>query len=225
MASQTYAAPTAGPAAQNLAAQLQGWMVNQFQGTTYQPNALDVQHEPIYDRSWNSATSAPWAAAAVIPAPTQFFTAPQNKTLADTNVTTAKRLDAPQAFAVMGIGFRYASNTLLADVILMENSFVLEFWIGEKSYNRGPLYFYPVGGGPTGFAATTVATTSIQAITNGMPGKFNRHELGVNIVIDNQASFYGQLTGTAVTLTASGSGGLGMNMQLVLDGLHARGVQ
>lgn len=202
---------------------LQSWMINQFQGTTYQPNAMDVQHEPLYDRSWNPATSAPWAAGATIPINTQFFVTGNStgKTLADTNVQTAKKLDAPEAFAIMGIGFRYAENSLLADVITISNSFALETWIGQKSYNRAPLSWYVPGGGVSGFSGVSNAV----ALTNGRTGRNDRHELAVNIIIDNQASFYGQLVGTAVTLTAGGSGGTGFNMMMQFDGLHARGVQ
>lgn len=200
---------------------LANWIQNQFSGTTYQPNAMDVQHEPLYDRSWNPATSAVWAAGSVITNLTQFFTTGNQtgKTLADTNVQTAKRLDAPQAFAVMGIGLWFSADTLLADLNTIIKSFAMEFWIGEKSYNRAPLVFYPVGGGVTGFSSSSTA------LTNGQPGKDHRHELGINIVIDNQASFYVQLVGTSVTLTNSSGGGVGANMQVILDGLHARGVQ
>lgn len=200
---------------------LASWIQNQFSGTTYQPNAMDVQHEPLYDRSWNPATNAPWAAGATILNLTQFFTTGNQtgKTLADTNVQTAKRLDAPQAFAVMGIGLWVGADILIADFNTILKSFAMEFWIGEKSYNRAPLFFYPVGGGITGFSSSTLA------YTNGQPGKDHRHELGVNIVIDNQASFYVQLVGTAVVLTTTSNGGTGANLMVVLDGLHARGVQ
>lgn len=200
---------------------LANWIQNQFSGTTYQPNAMDVQHEPLYDRSWNSVTNAPWAAGATIPINTQFFVTGNStgKTLADTNVQTAKRLDAPQAFAVMGIGLWFASNILLADLNTILQSFALELWIGEKPYNRAPLIFYNAGGGVWGFSSSSTA------LVNGQPGKDHRHLLGINIVIDNQASFYCQLVGTGVTLTTSTNGGTGCNMQVILDGLHARGVQ
>ena len=200
---------------------LANWIQNQFSGTTYQPNAMDVQHEPLYDRSWNPTTNAPWAAGAVITNLTQFFTTGNQtgKTLADTNVQTAKRLDAPQAFAVMGIGLWFGADILLADLNTIIKSFALEFWIGEKSYNRAPLIFYNAGGGVYGFSSSSTA------LVNGQPGKDHRHELGINIVIDNQASFYCQLVGTSVTLTSTTNGGTGCNMQVILDGLHARGVQ
>lgn len=195
----------------------QSWIFNQFNGTTFQPNAMDVQHEPLYD---TSATSAGGTVANL----TQFFTNPAGKTLAQTNVTTAKRLDAPEAFAAMGIRFYVHPTILLADLTNIfgpVTGFALEFWIGQKYYNRGPLWHYNQGGGISGFS--DVAGTS--AYTNGATGRIHMHELAINIVIDNQASFYGQLNGSPVVLTASGSGGTGATLMMLLDGLHARGVQ
>lgn len=195
------------------------WITQQFNGTTYQPNAMDVQHEPLYD-------TITFAAAATINNLTQFFTSPSGKTLAQTNVTTAKRLDAPEAFAVMGIRFRVQEDILLSDFIALMggvNGYVLEFWIGQKEYNRGPLWFYNAGGGVAGLS--TVAAAS--ALTNGRPARPDSGALGVNIVIDNQASFFGQLVScpTPLALTAANSGGTGATVQMLLDGLHARGVQ
>ena len=216
-----------------MVAQQQSWILQQFNGTTYSPNAMDVQHEPLYD-------TLVFDDGAQIPNNTQFFTNPANKTLAQTNVTTAKRLDAPEAFAVMGIGLRVAEDVLLADLIAFfgsagasasggtssvsnETAYALEFWIGQKEYNRAPVWFYNVGSGADGFSVVSGQS----AITNGRPGKGDRHELAINIVIDNQASFYGQLVSATslLTLTAAASGGTGITLVLILDGLHARGVQ
>jgi hypothetical protein len=201
-------------AQQALSTDQQNWIMNQFNGTTYQPNAMDVQHEPLYDTLIT-------AAGANIVNLSQFFTSPAGKTLAQTNVTTAKKLDAPEAFSVMGINFRWLENILLADLINILNNFALEFWIGQKYYNRAPLWFYASGGGIAGLS--NVSSTS--AYTNGLPGKYHRHELAINIVIDNQASFFGQLVGTQTALTVTGSGGTGATLIMLLDGLHARGVQ
>ena len=203
--------------AANLTTDQQNWIFNQFNGTTYQPNAMDVQHEPLYDENT-------FAAGATIANQSQFFTSPSGKTLAQTNVTTAKKLDAPEAFTVMGIAMFVRPNILLADFVTITDGatgFCLEFWIGQKYYNRAPLWFYNPGGGITGLATTS----GTSAYTNGWAAKGERHLLAINIVIDNQASFYGQLTGTAVALTASGSGGTGAGLMMLLDGLHARGVQ
>lgn len=207
----------AGPNVASMMPEQQQWIASQFTGTTYQPNSMDVQHEPLYDE-------ISYAAAATIPNLAQFFTAPAGKTLAQTNVTTAKKLDAPEAFAVKGIRFRIREDILLADLVTLMDGvtgFCLEFWIGSKPYNRAPVWYYNNGGGVTGFSNISTAA----ALTNGRTGGMDAHTLAVNIVIDNQASFYGQLVGTPVVLTAAGSGGTGASLMMLLDGLHARGVQ
>ena len=197
-----------------LSSDQQTWIYNQFNGTTFQANSMDVQHEPLYDTFTT-------AAGGTIANLSQFFTNPAGKTINQTNVTTAKRLDAPEAFAVMGIRFFYQPNILLADAVAIQAGFALEFWIGQTYYNRAPLWHYNSGGGLTGFSTVSAAS----AITNGATGRIHMHELAINIVIDNQASFYGQLNGVATALTASGSGGTGATLIMLLDGLHARGVQ
>jgi hypothetical protein len=58
-----------------------------------------------------------------------------------------------------------------------------------------------------------------------MPGTNASNPREINIVIDNQASFYGIFDGAQITLTASGSGGTGLKAMMLLDGFHARGVQ
>lgn len=197
------------------------WITSQFAGSTYMPNNMDVQHEPIYDTLWDPSTNAPYAGGSTIPNLSKFFTEPGSKTLAQTNIQTAKRMDAPEAFAVMGIRLRWAEDILIADALSLLNNFCLEFWIGQKSYNRAPLWFYVAGGGINGFSG--VATD--YAFTNGLPGRNAMHALQINIVIDNQASFFGQLDGSNVVLTLASEGGTGANLMMLLDGLHARGVQ
>lgn len=199
--------------------QQRAWIQGQFNGVTYMPNNMDVQHEPLYD-------TLNFSAGAQIPNNSTFFTAPTGKTYAQTNVKEASKLQAPQAMSVKGIGFFVVPTILLADLTAILNpqtGYALEFWIGEKSYNRAPLWFYVPGGGISGFTSQT--DTSFY--NNGMVGRNERHLLAINIIIDNQASFYGNLVSaaTAYTLTAAGSGGTGATFMMVLDGLHARGVQ
>lgn len=201
-------------AQQALSTDQQSWIFNQFNGTTYQANSMDVQHEPLYDE----ITTAQAASLANL---SQFFTAPAGKTLNQTNVTTAKKLDAPEAFAVMGIKFYPDPTALLLDITNIYKNFVMEFWIGQKYYNRGPVWFYNAGGGIGGF----MTTGSTSYYTNGVPGRNAGHELAINIVIDNQASFFGQLVGVSTTMTATANGGVGTILYMLLDGLHARGVQ
>lgn len=200
--------------AQALSQDQQAFIYNQFNGTTFQPNTMDVQSEPLYDTNT-------YAAGASVAVNTTFFGSPAGKTLAQTNVTEVRKLSAPEAFAVMAIKFRYQEDILLADAIALNGNLALELWIGQKYYNRGPLWYYNAGGGVWG----VTTTTGTSAYTNGVPGRNAGHLLEINIVIDNQASFYGNMPGTAVTLTAAASGGTGAVLQMLLDGLHARGVQ
>src|SRR5262249_37271828 len=132
---------------------------------------------------------------------TQFFTNPAGKTVNQTNVFTPKKLDAPEAFAVMAIRWYPSPDVLLADLIRLFNNFVLEFWIGNKWYNRAPLWHFNAGGGIAGNPSSMGAPTS--AWTNGTPGRPQMHELAINIVIDNQASFFGQLNGVATVLSGT----------------------
>ena len=196
----------------------QSMIVDAFNSETYVQNKMDVQHTPIYD----TVTIA--AASAVNTITTSFFTnvgPASNKTLAQTNMTQQQRLPAPEAFSIFGLRLRWAENILLADLLTILNGFCLEFYLGQKYYQRAPLWHFNAGGGI--WANQTLNATSIY--TNGMQSREAMHKLAIPIVIENQMTFYAQLNGTAVNLTAAGAGGTGMTLQLLLDGFYARGVQ
>jgi hypothetical protein len=189
----------------------------QFTGTTYQPNAMDVQHEPLYD----TLTIASGSNVLAANQSQAFFSNPAGRAINFTNVTKAQQLPAPEAFAVMSIQMHIDENMLIADARALQNNMVLEFWIGQKSYNRGTIWYYTAGGGIAGFSGISNA----QAITNGTPGANAANPREINIVIDNQASFFGQFNGTQFTLATGANGGTGLNVVMLLDGFHARGVQ
>ena len=188
-----------------------------FLGVTYQPNAMDVQHEPLYD----TLTLAAGTNVLSYNQSQAFFANPSGKTLNQTNVQKAGQLPAPEAFAVMCIQLHVDENILLADFLALQDNSALQFWIGTKAYNTGPTWYYTSGGGIGGYFTT--GSTSV--LTNGTPGNNAKNPREINIVIDNQASFYGIFNGAQWTLTASGSGGTGMKTMMLLDGFHARGVQ
>ena len=62
---------------------------------------------------------------------------------------------------------------------------------GPITVNTGPLRFYQSGGGISG----ATSNSSTQFLTNGVPGREAMHKLAIPLVIENQASFYGQLIG------------------------------
>ena len=195
----------------------QKFIYESFNSVVYVDNRMDIQDTPIYD----TVTYTAAATTNIISSLTSvFFTnvGPQSgKTLALTNMTQPQKLNAPQAFAIFGFSIRYGENISLLDIYNLLNGFCFEFWVGEKAYQRGPIWTYNAGGGVSG---TTTLAASI--LNNGMPGRAEMHRLGINIVLENQVSFYGDLQGTSYTLNAAGAG---IVTQCVLRGLYARGVQ
>ena len=133
-----------------------------------------------------------------------------------------QKLNAPEAFAIFGFSFRYSENLAIVDLYNVLNGFAFEFWVGQKNYQRGPLWTYNAGGGVYG---TATAASNLTILNNGNPTRQGMHRLGINVVIENQMSFYGLLNGNQYTMAASTSGGTGITYQMVLRGLYARGVQ
>ncbi len=205
---------TPQPAPPAMTAQQQ-FILESFNSQTYVDNRMDIQDTPLYD------TVALAAAASITPLTSVLFTnvGPQSgKTLALTNMATPQKLNAPEAFAIFSFRFRYSENLSLLDIYNVLNGFCYEFWMGQKNYQRGPIWCYNAGGGIYGVASQ--ASTSI--LNNGMPGRSDMHRLGINVVIENQMSFYGLLNGNTYALNANGTG---ITFQSLLSGLYARGVQ
>lgn len=193
-------------------------IVEAFQSQVYIDNRMDVQHTPLYD----TVTIA--AGSSLSQLTSAFFTnvgPASSKTLAQTNMTQSQRLPAPEAFSIFGIAVRFAENILLADFLSIMNGFAFSLYLGQKRYQLAPLWQYPAGGGISGVTTKTDSAF----YQNGVPQRTARLSLAVPIVIENQMTFYGQFEGNAYTLTASGSGGTGATIQVLLDGLYARGVQ
>lgn len=193
-------------------------IMDAFNSEIYIQDKMDIQHTPLYD----TVTVA--AGSPLNNLTSQFFTnvgAASNKTLGLTNMTQSQRLPAPEAFSIFAVRFRWSEDILLADLQTILNRFALSLFLGQKRYQLAPLWHFNAGGGI--FAFTTRSTQSIYA--NGVPTREAMHKLAIPIVIENQMTFFAQLDGTEYTLTAAGSGGTGITMQLLLDGFYARGIQ
>lgn len=197
-------------------------IVAAFNSQTYIQDKMDVQDTPLYDE----VTLA--AAASVNNLSANFFTnvGPQSgKSIGQTNMLTPGELRAPEAFSVFGFLFRIGENILYADFLMLLNTFVFEFYLGTKPYQRSPLWLLNPGGGIFGNPGLAAAATP-SLLTNGYPSREGAHRLAIPLVIENKMSFYGQLNGTTTSLTAGGGGGgTGAFLQVVLRGFYARGVQ
>ena len=189
-----------------------------FNSEVYVQNRMDVQHTPLYD------TIAIAAAGTVSELTTALFTnvgPASGKTLADTNMTQSQKLPAPEAFSIFGFRIRWDEDILLADLLDLLQNMAFEFYLGQKVYQRAPLWHFNAGGGITAFTTRTDASV----YTNGVASREAMHKLAIPIVIENQMTFYARLTGTTFTATAGASGGTGIRLTCLLDGFYARGVQ
>lgn len=194
---------------------------NAFTSQTYVANQIDVQQEPIYD-------TITTAASATLATGSQFFVnvgSGSGKTLAQSNVLQSQRLPSPEAFSVFSPRIWFSSDILLGDAVAILKNLCLVFTMGQKAYNTAPLWHYCAGGGIWAAASTTVNATTISAFSNGLPSREAMVALQIPIVIENGMNFYATLVGTSTVMTAAASGGTGSVITLLLDGLHARGVQ
>jgi len=196
----------------------QQMIVDAFNSEIYVNNRMDVQHTPLYD------TVVFAAGATVSQLTSALFTnvgPASGKTLALTNVTQQQKLAAPEAFSIFGFRFRFSEDILRADIQTILNTFAVEFYLGQKVYQRAPIWYMTAGGGLYAFTTRTAESS----YSNGLPSREAMHKLAIPIVVENQMTFFGQLVGNPYILTAATSGGTGFTMQLLLDGLYARGVQ
>jgi hypothetical protein len=194
----------------------QQFIINSFKGQIYISNQLDVQDTPVYD-------TITYAASGTINTPnSQFFTnvgSPSGKTTAQSNMSQTQKLDAPEAFSCFAIRLGFSEDILRSDLQTLLNIWAYEFWLGQKWYQRANIRHFNSGWGISGYTTKTAESF----YTNGLPSIQAMHGLAVKLVIANQMSFYGQLTGAASqALSASGNGLILVNE---LVGLYARGVQ
>lgn len=190
-----------------------------FQSETYVQGKVDVQNEPLYD------TVAIALAATVNENSSALFTnvgPASGKTFGQTNLTQSRRLPAPEAFSVLGIRLYWNEDIVVADILAIAGNtgtgMAFEFYLGQKCYNRGPLWYYSAGGG---IVNTNANAAALGLFLNGNANRTDMHKLAIPLVIENQGEFYARLTGNAYVIT----GATGFQLMALLDGLHARGVQ
>jgi len=193
-------------------------ILDAFQSDVYVEGRVDVQNEPLYD------TITVALAATLNELSSALFTnvgPASGKTFGQTNLSQSRRLPAPEAFSVLGIRLYWNEDVAIADILAIAGNtgtgFAFEFYLGQKSYNRGPLWYYSAGGGITNYNPVP----ALGLFTNGVPDRNSMHKLAIPLVIENQGEFYARLTGNAYVIT----GATGFLLMALLDGLHARGVQ
>lgn len=185
-------------------------------------------NQPIYDSfSVNANTGFP---------KTTLFQTPigqAGKTLAQTNMTQAGSLPAPQQFLIQAIRLRIVENTTPTDVInIIQNcSFTLS--VGKKPYLEVPGALLTAGCGYYLQAAAQVGTApagSAPAFAGslGEPDQRNVFSLSQPIMIGIQETFSVVInpeTAFNTQANATNPAGVGTTVQVILDGVLTRGVQ
>lgn len=194
-------------------------ILDAFQSDVYVEGRVDVQNEPLYD------TITVALAATLNELSSALFTnvgPASGKTFGQTNLSQSRRLPAPEAFSVLGIRLYWNEDIAVADILAIAGNtgtgFAFEFYLGQKCYNRGPLWYYAAGGG---IVNTNADAAALGMFLNGNADRNAMHKLAIPLVIENQGEFYARLTGNAYVIT----GATGFILMALLDGLHARGVQ
>jgi hypothetical protein len=133
-------------------------------------------------------------------------------------MTEPAKLSAPEAFSIFGNSLYWDSTVLRADLNSLLQSFAYELYLLKKYYQRAPIWHFNAGAGIDGY--TTNSGESFY--TNGSPNRDGMHKLAIPIIISNQLSFAANLTGTSITLNASGAG---LILVSRFVGLYARAIQ
>lgn len=98
-----------------------------------------------------------------------------NLTLQQTNMASGGKIPNGRGFRLFDLGISFNAQAVGADIAQMLDIANLRF---EKQNStlvvqHGPIKLWPGGTGMYGFAATTVAATTLQSASNGMPALTN----------------------------------------------------
>lgn len=215
------------------------YIIGQFQGTTYNLRTLDVQHGFL----WDSVTIPPCEMTGFV---YDFFTTtigqtdlftPTPKKIDDTNMVMARRLPVPEAFALQRLLFTFSKEASEKDVMNIAENCVFRFDIGYKYYLQCPIGLLPcqrrefqplrVCGkcrtiylGDSDCPSCGTGLRLLPLPGNKEIGRQFFLDLLINLVIDNQATFYASIVANK-TIKLEGK----VRMWCHLEGLHARGVQ
>jgi hypothetical protein len=186
------------------------------------PNMADRQAWMLYDRTIIATNAA-------TPTSQLFFTVPTGqpvgavpKPKTDTNMVQSGRLEDPQRFFMTALRIIVASDALSVDLNALLSNYFLEFWIGGKIYQEGPLVLFPGGAGVSGFSTKTNESNW----NNGIPSPAAINLLGEEGVwILQGQQFRVEMKTTNVFTTSNATDATGLDILAVLDGILYRQVQ
>lgn len=213
----------------------QAKILEEFNGQTYEPNRMDVQEGRLWDSFQAQAKST------LTKGNTKLFAYVEpsyNKTLADTNLVNPCKLQAPEAFSIRRVMFTFSRICSDADLYAFAEMATWSLWLGYKYYLRSTIMsMRPVDNmlAPfrtcefcrsvyvqdvrcPGCGANSFSLIASDAIRDNAGRQFLM-DLPINVVIDNQMSFYVDFDFHSYTVKDD------FKLWCHLEGLHARGIQ
>lgn len=188
------------------------------------PNMADRQAWMLYDRTIIATNTATPTSQLFFTIPTgqQVGVAAVPKPKTDTNMVQSGRLEDPQRFFMTALRIIVASDALTVDLNALLSNYYLEFWIGGKIYQEGPLVLFPGGAGVSGFSSKTNESNW----NNGVPSPSSINLLGEEGVwILQGQQFRVEMRTTNVFTTSNALDATGLDILTVLDGILYRQVQ
>lgn len=127
--------------------------------------------------------------------------------LPETNLEVGGGIPQGSSFVFNQLGITFESDIATADLAVMLDNVTLGFSRagGQFSINHGPLKFWPSGMGIAGFAATTVAATTVAAPHNGNADIRAVRTLRIPRILREKESFQYAMTVTRSTKSKDGS--------------------
>lgn len=189
----------------------------------------DVVDQPIYD-------SFTVAAGANFPTVTTLFQQPvgqSGKTLAQTNMTAAGQLPAPQRAYILSYRIYTRNDAVPADLMLFGVNASHTWTIGTKPYFQGPSFLLSAGAGMIVNAAAQVGTAPtgsapLFTTSNGSVDQRSVFALTKPYMLEQGETFQWTVraeTAFALAAAAANPGGTGLTIYVVLDTQLYRGVQ
>jgi preprotein translocase subunit SecY len=174
---------------------------------------LEVVDLKVYD-DFSVAASTPAVSVNLFQIPI----GQSSKTLADTSLVQAGQLEGGQAFRVRAIELKVLPTVAFVDAVAFAQNCTLNFTISSgRTYGQYPLAFLPGGSVPiVNAAATTVAATTIESVSQGFPSVGNVLPLQYPVTIGDGEHFSWKLD-VQVPFSTS-STGTGYKAWLVMHG-------
>jgi hypothetical protein len=123
----------------------------------------------------------------------------------------------PEALAIYCYRYYIDPRNSVADTEAILAGFAFVFTMGRKPYQTLPLWMLPQGGG-LNFMGTATGTS---ILTNGWPSKDAIRPIAITLVLEQGVQFFAGMYGPSYTITGTQN----FISAVILDGLHARGIQ